>query len=45
MIAGVPLKRAGAPEEVAKAIVYLTSDKASFITDQIVSIDGGKSAQ
>jgi NAD(P)-dependent dehydrogenase (short-subunit alcohol dehydrogenase family) len=45
MIAGVPLKRAGAPEEVAKAIVYLTSDKASFITGQIVSIDGGKSAQ
>jgi NAD(P)-dependent dehydrogenase (short-subunit alcohol dehydrogenase family) len=45
MIAGVPLKRAGAPEEVAKTIVYLTSDKASFITGQIVSIDGGKSAQ
>jgi NAD(P)-dependent dehydrogenase (short-subunit alcohol dehydrogenase family) len=45
MIAGVPLKRAGAPEEVANAIVYLTSDKASFITGQIVSIDGGKSAQ
>ena len=45
MIAGVPLKRAGAPEEVAKAIVFLTSDKASFVTGQIVSVDGGKSAQ
>src|SRR6195256_3772579 len=45
LVAGVPLKRAGAPEEVAKAIVFLTSDKASFVTGQIVSVDGGKSAQ
>ncbi len=44
LIAGVPLKRAGAPEEIAQAIVFLASDKASFVTGQIVSVDGGKSA-
>ena len=45
LIAGVPLQRAGAPQEVAKAIVFLASDQASFVTGQIVSVDGGKSAQ
>jgi NAD(P)-dependent dehydrogenase (short-subunit alcohol dehydrogenase family) len=45
LIAGVPLKRAGAPEEIAKAIVFLASGHASFVTGQIVSVDGGKSAQ
>jgi NAD(P)-dependent dehydrogenase (short-subunit alcohol dehydrogenase family) len=45
MIAGVPLKRAGAPQEIAKAIVLLASDQPSFLTGQIVSVDGGKSAQ
>jgi NAD(P)-dependent dehydrogenase (short-subunit alcohol dehydrogenase family) len=44
LIAGVPLKRAGTPDEIAQAIVFLTSDKASFVTGQIVSVDGGKSA-
>ena len=44
LIAGVPLKRAGTPDEVAQAIVFLTSDKASFLTGQIISVDGGKSA-
>jgi NAD(P)-dependent dehydrogenase (short-subunit alcohol dehydrogenase family) len=45
LIAGVPLKRAGTPEEIAKAIVFMASDQASFLTGQIVSVDGGKSAQ
>jgi NAD(P)-dependent dehydrogenase (short-subunit alcohol dehydrogenase family) len=45
LISGVPLKRAGAPEEIARAIVFLASDQASFVTGQIVSVDGGKSAQ
>jgi NAD(P)-dependent dehydrogenase (short-subunit alcohol dehydrogenase family) len=44
LIAGVPLKRAGTPDEIAQTIVFLTSDRASFITGQIVSVDGGKSA-
>ena len=45
LIAGVPLGRAGAPQEIAKAIMFLASDQASFVTGQIVSVDGGKSAQ
>jgi NAD(P)-dependent dehydrogenase (short-subunit alcohol dehydrogenase family) len=45
MIVGVPLKRAGEPQEIASAILFLASDQASFLTGQIVSVDGGKSAQ
>jgi NAD(P)-dependent dehydrogenase (short-subunit alcohol dehydrogenase family) len=45
MIAGVLLKRAGEPEEIARAMVFLASDQASYLTGQIVSVDGGKSAQ
>ncbi len=45
LVAGVPLERAGTPGEIADAIVFLASDKALFLTGQIVSVDGGKSAQ
>ena len=45
LIAGVPLKRSAAPEDIARAIVFLASDHASFVTGQIISVDGGKSAQ
>ena len=44
LIAGVPLKRMGRPEEVAETILFLASDKAPFITGQIFGIDGGKMA-
>ena len=44
LIAGVPLKRVGKPEEIAQAIVFLASDSASFITGQVVGINGGKTA-
>jgi NAD(P)-dependent dehydrogenase (short-subunit alcohol dehydrogenase family) len=43
-VAGVPLQRIGKPEEIANAIVFLASDKSSFTTGQVFSIDGGKSA-
>ena len=42
--AAVPPKRGAKPEEIADAIVFLASDKASFVTGQIVRINGGKTA-
>jgi NAD(P)-dependent dehydrogenase (short-subunit alcohol dehydrogenase family) len=42
--AGVPMKRVGRPEEVAEAIVFVSSDQASFITGARIAVDGGKSA-
>ncbi|MBX5193407.1 glucose 1-dehydrogenase [Rhizobium sp. NZLR3b] len=44
LLSGVPLGRIGQPEEMAHAIAFLASDKASFITGQIVTVDGGKTA-
>lgn len=44
LAAKVPLGRIGKPEDVARAIVFLASDAASFVTGQIVSVDGGKTA-
>src|SRR3982074_2858906 len=42
--AAVPLKRGAKPEEIADAIVFLASGKASFVTGQIIRINGGKTA-
>jgi NAD(P)-dependent dehydrogenase (short-subunit alcohol dehydrogenase family) len=42
--AAVPLKRGGKPEEIADAIVFVASDKAAFITGQIIRVNGGKTA-
>ena len=39
-----PQKRIGQPDEVARAILFIASDAASFITGHILSVDGGKSA-
>jgi NAD(P)-dependent dehydrogenase (short-subunit alcohol dehydrogenase family) len=44
VVAGVPLKRAGRPEEIADAIVFAASGKASFISGQIIAVNGGKTA-
>jgi NAD(P)-dependent dehydrogenase (short-subunit alcohol dehydrogenase family) len=44
LIAGVPLKRLGKPEEIAESIVFLSSEKASFITGATIAVDGGKTA-
>jgi len=40
----VPLGRVGEPGEIARAAVFLASEKASFITGQILTADGGKTA-
>jgi NAD(P)-dependent dehydrogenase (short-subunit alcohol dehydrogenase family) len=37
----IPLARAGQPEEVAKAILFLSSDDCSYITGQTLVVDGG----
>lgn len=42
--AGVPLGRVGRPEEIANAVLFVGSDAASFITGQILTADGGKTA-
>ena len=44
LVAGVPLKRTGRPEEIADAIVFAASSKASFITGQVIAVNGGKTA-
>ena len=36
-----PLGRLGTPEDVAHAVAFLASDKASFLTGQILAADGG----
>jgi 3-oxoacyl-[acyl-carrier protein] reductase len=37
----VPMKRAGRPEEVADLVSFLASDRAAYISGQIISINGG----
>jgi NAD(P)-dependent dehydrogenase (short-subunit alcohol dehydrogenase family) len=44
LVAGVPLGRTGRPEEIARTILFLGSSAASFITGEILTADGGKSA-
>jgi 3-oxoacyl-[acyl-carrier protein] reductase len=37
----IPMQRFGEPEEVAEAVVFLASPKASYITGTVLSINGG----
>jgi 3-oxoacyl-[acyl-carrier protein] reductase len=41
MLEAIALKRAGTPAEVAKAVAFLASDDAAYITGQILCVDGG----
>ena len=44
LVKTVPLGRVGDPADIARAAVFLASEKASFITEQILTVDGGKTA-
>ena len=43
MAQGIPLQRAGTPDEMANMIVFLASDAASYITGQTIAVNGGPS--
>jgi 3-oxoacyl-[acyl-carrier protein] reductase len=40
-VEATPLNRLGTPEDIAAAVAFLASDEASFITGQVLSVDGG----
>ena len=40
-ISGIPLKRGGTPEDVANLCLFLSSDLSTFITGQVINVDGG----
>lgn len=42
IIADIPVGRLGEPEEIARAVVFLAADEASFITGETISINGGQ---
>jgi 3-oxoacyl-[acyl-carrier protein] reductase len=40
-VAGIKMGRVGQPEDVAKAILFLASDMAGYVTGQVLGVDGG----
>ena len=41
MTAGIPLKREGTPEEVAGAAVFLATEYGSYVTGEMIEVNGG----
>ena len=44
LVAGVPMRRLGLPDDIAQAIVFLASPQAGFLTGQVIDVNGGKTA-
>jgi NAD(P)-dependent dehydrogenase (short-subunit alcohol dehydrogenase family) len=44
ILSRTPMKRLGTPEEVAEVVAFLASDAASYMTGEIVTVDGGRLA-
>ena len=40
-LASIPMGRMGAPEDVARAVAFLSSDEAAYVTGQVLAVDGG----
>jgi len=40
----LPLKRAGKPEDIANTALFLASDLSTYITGQVIGVDGGMGA-
>lgn len=41
ILSQIPLKRFGTPQDVAELAAFLASDKSSYITGQVINLDGG----
>lgn len=41
MLSGIPLKRFGDPQDVANVVKFLCSDESTYITGQVINVDGG----
>jgi NAD(P)-dependent dehydrogenase (short-subunit alcohol dehydrogenase family) len=43
-VSTIPLGRAAVPQEIAETIVFLASDKASYLNGAVIPVDGGRVA-